>query len=356
MRQKIIGAFSGEKLIPLCLNAERKHRKKDDDDIPFWSLNPAIIDESKILQSKGLRRLQEKTQVHCKLRELNQHIRNRLTHTHEVTAVSVEIAGLLGLNVDFCRAIALAHDIGHPPYGHLGEKVLGIKHAFNGAIVLQEVERKGAGLNLCKETVKAIMYHSKDNLPLSLDKNLPNEINVLILADKIAYTFSDINDFKRVGMLEERNLPEEVLKLGKGPNAQRMRIASCVRALVEESLEKGKVSFQESREAKIFKEIRDWMYRNMYNPLDSSNERLLMKDNLAEVLMYLQFSGKCGNLEPRFVASLMTDKETNVLANLLRKEGATKEEMNELFNSLSISEIIRSLKGKEIDHTKNPLW
>lgn len=355
MRQTKIGSFPGERLTPLQLKGGRRHQRRDDDAL-FWSLNPATIDELKILQSKGLRRLQEKTQVHCKLREFNLHIRNRLTHTLEVAAVSVEIAGLLGLNVDFCRAIALAHDIGHPPYGHLGEKVLRINHAFNGAIVLQEVERKGAGLNLCKETVAAIMYHSRDNIPLSLDKNLPSEMNVLILADKIAYTFSDINDFQRVGMLDEKDLPREVFKLGKGPNAQRMRIASCIRALVEESLEKGTVSFQESKEAEIFKKIRDLMYKIMYNPLDFSEERMMMKANLGEVLEYLEFGGKCGNLNPRFATSLMTDKEVNKSANLLRKESATREEMNELFNSLSISEIIRSLKGKEINHRKNPLW
>lgn len=356
MKQLEISSFpSNRKLTPLLLKGGRKHKRNDDDKC-YWSLDPALIDESKISQSKGIRRLGDKTQVHCGLRKSNFHIRNRLIHTLEVKAISVIIAELLGLNVNFCRTIALGHDIGHPPYGHLGEKVLGINHAFNGAIILQEVERKGAGLNLYKETIAAIISHSRDNTALWLDENLPNEINVLILADKIAYTFADINDFERVGMLSEKNLPEEIFNLGKGINAQRMRTNACITALVDESLEKGKISFFESREAKIFKDIREWMYKNMYNPLDFSEERLLMKHNLKEVVEYLEFSRNCGNLNPRFAASLMTDKEVGEIAKLLQKTGATRSEIDQLFDSLSINEIIGSLKGKEIDHNKSPLW
>jgi len=352
-----ISSFSikSKKLTPLLLKGGRKHKRKDDDKC-YWRLDPALLDEEKILQSKGIRRLADKTQVHCKLRALNFHIRNRMSHTMEVAAISIAVAALLGLNVNFCRAIALGHDIGHPPYGHLGEKVLNINHAFNGAIVLQEVERKGAGLNLCKETINAIMSHSRDNVAFWLDQNLPNEMNVLVSVDKIVYTHSDISDFERVGMLSESDLPEEIFELGKGTNAQRIRTNACVIALIDESLEKGRVSFSESREAKIFRDIRDWMYKNMYNPLDFTEERMWMRRNLEEVVEYLEFSGKCDNLDPRFAASLMTDKEVNKMAELLRKPDATRGETDQLFDMLSISEVIRSLKGKEINHTKNPLW
>lgn len=338
-------------LKPLRISKGRKFRR-DDDDRYLFGLDPWLLDETKILQSKALRRLPEKTQVHSL--PFNPHIRNRMIHTLEVTAISVETASILGLNVNFCRAAALGHDVGHVPYGHAGEEVLEINHALNGVVILQEVERKGAGLNLTWEVVNAIMSHSrsrfKDKKELSIDKRQPNEASLLVLADKIAYLFSDFNDFQRLGMLKNKEVPEEFFEFGAGPNAQRKRVASCLEALIEESLDKGRISFSESEIAKKFRGIRDWMYEEMYFKKEWENSK--MEDLKMIVEYFRENDDLCGNLDPNFVVSLMTDREADYLAEILRDRKPSQGEISRL----SLMEIIPSLNGKEIDHTKYDFW
>ncbi len=342
----------GERILsPLKVSKGRRFRK-DNEDSYLFGLDPWLLDEANILQSKALRRLPEKTQVHSL--PLNPHIRNRMIHTLEVAAISVEAASMLGLNVNFCRAAALGHDVGHVPYGHAGEEVLKIDHALNGVVILQEVERKGRGLNLTWEVINAIMSHSrshfKDKRELSIDKKQPNEASLLVLSDKIAYLFSDFNDFQRLGMLKNKEIPEEFFELGGGPNAQRRRVASCLEALIEESLNKERISFSESEVAKKFRKIRDWMYEEMYFKKEWEDSKM---EGLRIVVEYFRENDNlCGNLDPNFVVGLMTDREADWLAEILKDRKPTQEEINRL----SLMEIVPSLNGKEIDHTKYALW
>jgi len=336
------------KLTATTVTKGRKFSAKEDDDGYAFSVNQWKMDISKILQSKGIRRLQDKTQVHSL--PSNPHIRNRLIHTFDVVANSIPIASELGLDVDLCEAIAWGHDIGHTPYGHAGEEVLGLNHAINSAIILQEVERKGFGLNLTREVVDGIISHSRNKNALVIDERKSNEINLIVYIDKIAYTFSDFNDFQRLGMFKNKEAPEAIFELGNGINAQRKRTEACIEALISESIEKDTVSFSESKIAQEFKEIRDWMFKEMYHPLDWEKE----KENLKTVIEYFNGDGLefCDNLHPNFVVSLMTDKEANWLSKILRNKNPTMEEINRL----SLMEIIPPLNGKEIDHTKYDLW
>ena len=346
MRQ--IGLDIGERLLePTRITTGRKY-DHDDDDRYLFSVNPFLIDRGKILQSKGLRRLAEKTQVHSL--PFNPHIRTRLIHTFEVVANSISVANMLGLNSDLCEAIAWGHDIGHTPYGHSGEKVLKINHAINSAVILQEVERKGNGLNLTREVIDGIISHSRNKNAIAIDKRKSNEINLIVYIDKIAYTFSDINDFLRLGMFEDKEIPEAIFNLGNGVNAQRKRTEACIEALIEESLEEERISFSQSEIAQEFKKIRDWMFKEMYLPIDWSYQ----KENLDIIVEYFNGEGKkfCGELHSNFVVSLMTDREANCLSEILRERMPTKEEINKL----SLMEIIPSLNGKKIDHTKYDLW
>ncbi len=338
---------AGRELRPLEISKGRKFRIREDDDDCLFSLDPWLLDETKILQSKALRRLPEKTQVHSL--PFNPHIRTRLTHTLEVTAISVEIAGMLGLNVNLCRAAALGHDVGHVLYGHAGEEVLKINHAINSAVILQKVERKGEGLNLTWEVVNAIMSHSRNKKELYINKRQSNETSLLVLADKIAYLFSDFNDFQRLGMFKGKEIPEEFLEFGEGPNAQRKRVATCLEALIEESLDKGRISFSESEIAKKFRKIRDWMYKEMYLKKEWEGSKM---GGLRAIVEYFENSDFCGNLDSNFVVGLMTDREADWLAKILEERKPTQEEVNRL----SLMEIIPSLSGKEIDHTRYDLW
>jgi dGTPase len=336
------------KLIATTVTKGRRFSVRNDDDGYSFSVNPYRLDIAKILQGKSIRRLADKTQVHSL--PSNPHIRTRLIHTFEVVANSTLVADELGLNVNLCEAIAWGHDVGHTPYGHTGEEVLGINHAVNGAVILQEVERKGAGLNLTREVIDGIISHSRNKKDLFIDKRKSNEISLIVYIDKISYTFSDFNDFQRLGMFRDKEIPEAIFRLGNGINAQRKRTEACIEALVSESIEKGIISFSESEIAREFKETRDWMFKEMYHPLDWENE----KENLKTVIEYFEGDGLefCDNLHPNFVVSLMTDKEANWLSEILRNRNPTMEEINRL----SLMEIIPPLNGKTIDHTKYDLW
>src|SRR3954465_8943464 len=129
-------------------------------------------DRDRIIHSRAFRRLEAKTQVFT--RRYSDHFRNRLTHTLEVSQVSRTIAGALGLNVDLSEALALVHDIGHPPFGHAGEKALDeamrteglfFDHNLHALRIVEDFEQRYAafpGLNLTFEVREGIIKHSRD--------------------------------------------------------------------------------------------------------------------------------------------------------------------------------------------------
>lgn len=255
---------------------------------PFW------VDAQKILNSKSFRRLEGKTQV-WPLAE-NPLVRNRLTHTMEVYSIAVTIARILGLNEWLAGAIALAHDLGHTPFGHLGERMLSkilnhrlgnnrdFRHAEFSVVVAQEIERKGQGLNLMPIVCDGIKYHSRGSGEMTLLENVLQEFQVVMYADKLAYTFSDISDVLRVGFLDESRLPD-ILKLF-GSN-QRECMNTIVMALVEESLSAGKVVFQNSVIAKAFIDLRAWMYKNLYHVLDGEEYRQSLEKKVNDAFSFL---------------------------------------------------------------------
>lgn len=352
MKQQKLNILFKESLKPLKTTKGREFGNNDDEKY-LYGIPWEIKAESKLWESKAIRRLCRKTQVVCV--PDNPHIRTRMIHTFDVVSVIVRAASLLGLNVPFCRTEAIAHDLGHGPYGHLFETITGIKHPLNGAVILHRIERKGAGLNLNYEVYKAVMAHSRDRADVSINEKEINEISLLVWADKIAYTFSDINDLKREKILFEEDMPEELFKLGTGKNAQRKREQSCIIALVEESLRKGRISFEESEEAKIFKETRNWMYKNIYTQLDFKEERIIMGEELKTALAHIRDNGQCGNLAPEFALSFATDQEIKKLIQQLSGKNLVGRELEKI-TIPSLSEIIPSLKGMEIDHKESPLW
>ncbi len=346
-RQVRLDTFKGN-LVPTIASAGRKYSMEKDLDQHLETIDSFVLDEIKIGLSDALGRLPGKMQVISE--PLNNHISNRRSHTDEVVAISVQIAYTLGLNVNLCRAAALGHDVGHCPFGPHGGEILGIKHALNGVIILQEVER----LNLTKEVVHAILFHSLDKNNLDNDEKLSNEAFVVALADKFAYLPKDFEDFKRAGMLEGLCPPEELSMFGfeNGGNFQRKMRELCINALFEESVNEGEVSFSKSEEAIAFQKIRKWAYDNVYKKLNDMPDRAYHKENLKIVLEYFIDNGLAENLAPEFAISMMTDSDVNRLAEILKHRCPTTEELN----SLSITEIIKSLGGRKIDHTADPLW
>ena len=164
MSVKVLKAYEG----PCLRRYEEIHDK---------TLRGFQNDKNKLLHSKANRRLLEKTQVQSGPENIN--IRSRKSHTDEVMANSVIISEGLGLNTPLCEAIALGHDIGHVPYGHVGESTLSelcgekFRHEVFGVCVAQHIERRGQGLNLSLPVLEGILAHSGGSGKIKTDKNQP---------------------------------------------------------------------------------------------------------------------------------------------------------------------------------------
>jgi dGTPase len=169
-------------------------------------------DRDRIVHSKAFRRLAHKTQVF--LAPEGDHYRVRLTHTLEVTQVARTIARALRLNEDLVEAICLGHDLGHTPFGHLGEEVVsrfmpGFRHNLQSVRVVEVLE----GLNLTWEVRDGIANHTWSMpMPATLEGQIAR------YADRIAYINHDIDDAIRAGILDEADLPEQTIEvLGTDP-------------------------------------------------------------------------------------------------------------------------------------------
>ena len=177
-------------------------------------------DRDRIVYSKAFRRLKHKTQVF--IAPLGDHYVTRLTHTLEVSQISRTIARALNLNEDLAEAIALGHDLGHTPFGHVGEDVLnelygdGFRHNEQSLRVVDHLEKDGEGLNLTWEVRDGILNHSKtrqDILGVTTGKPNTLEGQACMIADAIAYVNHDIGDAIRAGIITEGDLPREPIDL-----------------------------------------------------------------------------------------------------------------------------------------------
>jgi dGTPase len=169
-------------------------------------------DRDRVIHARAFRRLEAKTQVFT--RRYSDHFRTRLTHTLEVAQIARTIAGALGLNVDLVEALALVHDLGHPPFGHAGEKTLdaamrahglSFDHNLHALRIVEDFELRYAafrGLNLTFEVREGIIKHSRDYDPKQfpqladylLAERPPLEAQLIDLADEIAYNTADLDD------------------------------------------------------------------------------------------------------------------------------------------------------------------
>src|ERR1700731_3799023 len=169
-------------------------------------------DRDRVVHARAFRRLEAKTQVFT--RRQSDHFRNRLTHTLEVAQIARTIAAQLGLNQDLVEALALVHDVGHPPFGHAGEKALdtvmrqhgfSFDHNLHALRIVENFELRYAafrGLNLTFEVREGIIKHSRDYAAEDhpelaeylLDQRPPLEAQIIDLTDEIAYTTADLDD------------------------------------------------------------------------------------------------------------------------------------------------------------------
>ena len=177
-------------------------------------------DRDRILHSKAFRRLKHKTQVF--ISPLGDHFVTRLTHTLEVSQISRTIARALNLNEDLTEAISLGHDLGHTPFGHIGEDEIdkiysqGFKHSLQSVRIVEKIEKDGRGLNLTRDVRQGIMLHSKprgDFLKKLSDDNLSLEGQICRLSDAIAYLNHDIQDAFRAKVLDFSDVPLDIMEV-----------------------------------------------------------------------------------------------------------------------------------------------
>jgi dGTPase len=217
-------------------------------------------DRDRIVHSKAFRRLKHKTQVF--IAPEGDHYRVRLTHTLEVSQIARTIARALRLNEDLAEAIALGHDLGHTPFGHLGEQALSpflgrpFRHSEQSLRVVDYLERDGQGLNLTWEVRDGIVNHTWSMpMPATL------EGQVVRFADRLGYVNHDIDDAIRAGILTEEDLPNEAASL-LGPSHSQ-RIDTLVRDIVETSTAAPEVGMSEPV-AGALDTLRDFMFERVY--------------------------------------------------------------------------------------------
>ena len=227
-------------------------------------------DRDRIVHSKAFRRLKHKTQVFVSPE--GDHYRVRLTHTLEVAQIARTAARALRLNEDLTEAIALGHDLGHTPFGHLGEEALSpfldrpFRHNEQSLRVVDHLERDGRGLNLTWEVRDGIVNHTWSMpLPATL------EAQVARFADRIAYVNHDIDDALRAGIVEPADLPAEAIRvLGAGHGD---RIETLVADLVSVSEGADEVGLSAPVLAAL-DELRGFLFDRVYlRPEERSEQR-----------------------------------------------------------------------------------
>ncbi|MFY9468921.1 MAG: deoxyguanosinetriphosphate triphosphohydrolase, partial [Solirubrobacterales bacterium] len=232
-----------------------------EDDSPLRT--PFQRDRDRIVHAKSFRRLKHKTQVFIAPR--GDHFRTRLTHTLETCGVARTVARALELNEDLTEAIGLGHDLGHPPFGHIGEQALseclqerfghGFKHNEHSLRVVDVLERDGSGLNLTAQVRDGILHHTGPVKPATM------EGKIVRIVDRIAYINHDIDDALRAAIIRAEDLPQpEIALLG---DSSGQRIDTLVRDLVATSARAGDIAQSDEIGGAMLR-LRKYMFENVY--------------------------------------------------------------------------------------------
>lgn len=229
-------------------------------ELPHPYRNDFQRDRDRVIHARAFRRLEDKTQVFTA--GLSDHFRNRLTHTFEVAQMARTVAGVLDLDQDLTEALALAHDVGHPPFAHSGEDELNeqmqafgdrFDHNLHSLRIIEVFEQRYArfpGLNLTFEVREGVAKHSRDFAPgeiAELDEYLPGqrpplEAQLIDLADEIAYNTADLDDGFAAGFFSIDEIRAEVPEFDEiaetaetqfAAAPEKVRMLECVRVLID---------------------------------------------------------------------------------------------------------------------------
>ena len=303
-------------------------------ELPHPYRNDFQRDRDRVIHARAFRRLEDKTQVFT--RRYSDHFRNRLTHTIEVAQITRTVAGALDLNVDLAEALALVHDLGHPPFGHAGEKALDaamrahglfFDHNLHALRIVEDFEQRYAafrGLNLTFEVREGIIKHSRDYNSAKhpelgeylLDQRPPLEAQLIDLTDEIGYNTADLDDgyeahlltleqiragipvFERFFVLVEHAFPDvpEKLKFNEALKGVFNRLAGDLITNTEARLKRARIdtladvrlnqdriaAFSPEVESER-KQIKDFLYENLYYSPSLAGE----KDDAEQIITEL---------------------------------------------------------------------
>jgi dGTPase len=265
-----VRSWEAEYLWDLATPSYPAQRREPEADSPVRT--PFQRDRDRIVHSKAFRRLKHKTQVF--VAPEGDHYRTRLTHTLEACFISRTVARALGLNEDLTEAIGLGHDLGHPPFGHIGEEVLDqclqerfdlrFRHNHHSLRIVEVLERDGAGLNLTAQVRDGILRHTwSEPEPSTL------EGRIVRLVDRIAYINHDIDDAIRAGVLRPEQLPRAELEL-LGDTGSR-RIDTLIGDVIEQFEVTGEIT-QGPEVGDAMMNLRTFMFENVYLAASAKSE------------------------------------------------------------------------------------
>ena len=238
-------------------------------------------DTDRIVHCKAFRRLMHKTQVF--LQPEGDHYRTRMTHTIEVARIARTICRALGLNEDLAEAGAMGHDLGHTPFGHAGEAALSsmmkepFRHNEQSLRVVDVLENGGEGLNLTYEVRMAILGHTGERIPETL------EGQVVRRSDQLAYVNHDIDDAIRGGILTNGDIPKDIARvLG---HSHRERIDTLVCDMIRVSREAGRILLSPKVDTAL-RDLRSFMFERVYRNPVAKGEESKAKDMLRRLYEY----------------------------------------------------------------------
>lgn len=312
-------------------------------------------DDTRILHSPPFRRLKHKTQVF--LSPDNDHICTRMEHVLHVSSIASVIGRCLGLNTDLIRAIAMAHDLGHTPFGHIGERVInrlateegiqeGFKHEVHGLRVVDKLTNYGAGLNLTYEVRDGIISHCGEqferNIAPDRSKDLLHleEINDRItypstleaclvrMVDRIAFLGRDLEDGIKAGLVKKKDIPEEVARELGTENGK--IIGRFVNDTITNSVDVDAINLS-SHVYKLMKRLKDFNYKHIYLHPDVESKALKGEHVLEQL-----FRGLMGILRKSergkngmYISTVVKDAPgVSVLFNFIKNSNYTEETLD----------------------------
>ena len=279
-----------EALSPYASRSKNAIRQRDEEPSPVRAAFQR--DRDRVVHSNSFRRLKHKSQV--LVNPQGDHFTTRMTHVLQVSQVGRTIARALNLNEDLVEAAALAHDVGHTPFGHIGERVLderlpdGFTHAAQGVRTLTILEKHGEGLNLTDAVVEAVKRHSKPEgkfIAAHVVEGMSLEAQIVRISDAIAYLAHDLADAERDGTLETRDVPTEIREALGDAHSTRLNAMVCdvIGASWDCTGDSSEPKIQpwirlSDAMGEVTTKLRDFMFERVYHPTSASREGVRARD------------------------------------------------------------------------------